>query len=528
MNNSENSSEYELTIHDYIEIVRRRFILMVAVFIIGVGIASVFAILLPPVYQSSGTILIESQQISTDIIASSVTGYASERIEVIKQRVMTRENLLRIIKKYNVFRSKNESRVTSELISDLQKRIFIEMLSTTQGTHRRGQATIAFSISFEDRNPELAYGVTSELVTLFLDENIKSRVERATETTKFLSQEARRLKADLEKMESLVADYKQEHSKSLPENLALKTAILQRTETTLANLDRDYTATKNELQRLELELSTAKTGVDAVDTPTNRLKQLKAEYRQAKINYKDTHPTIRSLKRRIETLEKDIRFETEKVTATTDISILVDNELVHRLETLITTAKGNIKSLDDQRKPMRKNIAMYEKQILETPQVELGLSTLMRDHNTAREKYDEIQEQQLNAQISENLEGENKSERFTLIDPPLLADKPIKPNRAKIILLGLFLALAAAGGLAFLLEMMNQRIRGKGSLTTITGHHPLVEIPYITTSDEHDRRKLLIVRGATGFAVVVVVTLLIIHFGYMELDLLFYKILARF
>jgi len=297
MNN--NDTEYEFTLHDYIDILRRRAVLMVAVFIVVIAAASAFAILLPPVYQSSGTILIESQQISSEIIASSVTGFASERIDVIKQRVMTRENLLRIMKKYNLFRNKNESRVTSELINNLRNRIVIRMLSTSLGGRRRGQATIAFSISFEDQHAELAYRVTSELVTLFLDENIKSRVERATETTKFLSQEAKRLKADLEKMESLVAIYKQEHAGSLPENLGLKTAILQRTETVLADLDRDYKATENELQRLELELSAAKSGMDVVETPVYRLKQLKAEYRQASINYKDTHPTIRALKRKI-------------------------------------------------------------------------------------------------------------------------------------------------------------------------------------------------------------------------------------
>ena len=520
MNNSENNTEYELTFHDYIEIIRRRFLLMIAVFIVVIVTASALAILLPPVYQSSGTILIETQQISSRIIESSVAGFASERIEVIKQRVMTRENLLRIIKKYNVFRSKDESRVISELINNLRERIKIQMLSTSQGGNRRGQATIAFSISFEDRHPELAYGVTSELVTLFLDENIKSRVERATETTRFLSQEANRLKVDLEKMESLVAAYKQENASSLPENLGLKTAILQRTEATLANLDRDYKATEYELQRLELELTAAKAGTGVVET----LEELKAEYRQASINYKDTHPTIRALKRKIEMLE---RGEVSEKDISTPTSGTVNRELILQLETLITTAKGTLKSLDSQRKPMRKNIAKYERDIINTPQVELGLSSLMRDHSSAQEKYEEIQAKQLSAQIAENLEGENKSERFTLIDPPLLADKPIKPNRKKIIILGLFLALAAAGGLAFLLEMLNQRIRGKGALTAVLGYSPLVEIPYITTSDEHIRRKTLVVRGAIGLTVAFVITLLVIHFAYMELDLLFYKILAR-
>ena len=518
---NEKDTEYALTLHDYFDIIRRRALVMFAAFIVVVVAASTLAILLPPIYQSSGTILIESQQISNKIIETSVSGYARERIEVIKQRVMTRENLLRIMKKYNLFRNKNDSRVTSELINNLRQRIVISL----QGG-RRGK-TIAFSISFEDRHAELAYGVTSELVTLFLDENIKSRVESATETTNFLSQEAKRLKTDLEKMETLVAAYKQEHAGSLPENLGLKTAILQRTELSLANLDREYKATENELKRLERELTAAKSGLDVVETPIYRLKQLKAEYRQASVNFKDTHPTIRALKRKIEMLEKGAVTEEDIATPATETGVLINNELVLKIETLIGTAKDRLKSIDSQRKPMRKKISLYEKQILKTPQVELGLSSLLRDHSSAKKKYEEIQANQLTAQVAENLEGENKSERFSLIDPPLLADKPIKPNRVKIFMLGLIMALAAAGGIAFLLETLNQRIRGKGALTAVLGYSPLVEIPYITTSDEHVKQKTLIKNSLIGFAIFIVVSLIVVHFAYMELDLLFYKILAR-
>ena len=521
MNDTE--TEYVLTLHDYVDIARRRVLVMLVTFIVVVATVSAFALLLPPVYQSSGTILIESQQISKDIIASSVSGYVNERIQVIKQRVMTRENLLRIMKKYNLFHDKNESRVTSELIYDLRKRINIEL----QGGSGRGAKTIAFSISFEDRYAELAYGVTNELVTLFLDENIKSRVESATETTKFLSQEAKRLKTDLEKMESLVAAYKQEHAGSLPQNLSLKTSILQRTELSLANLDREYKATENELKRLERELTAAKSGLDVIETPVSRLKQLKAEYRQASANYKDTHPTIRALKRKIGMLEKGEVSEEDIATPATETGVLINNELVLKIETLVGTANDRLKSIESQRKPMRKKITRYEKQIIKTPQVELGLSSLLRDHNSARKKYEEIQAKQLTAQVAENLEGENKSERFSLIDPPLLADKPIKPNRVKIFMLGLVMAFAAAGGLAFLLEILNQRIRGKGALTAVLGYRPLVEIPYITTTAEHVRRKLLIKKSLIGFAIFIVVTLITVHFAYMELDLLFYKILAR-
>ena len=523
MANIDSNADYELTLHDYIDILRRRALVMIAAFVVVIVTASAFALLLPPVYQSSGTILIESQQISSEFIASSVTGFASERIEVIKQRVMTRENLLRIIRKYNLFQNDSGSRVTSELIEDLRGRINISLLNTGLGGGRRGRATIAFSISVQDRYAPRAYNVTSELVTLFLDENIKSRVERATETTEFLSQEAKRLKVDLEKMESLVAAYKQEHADALPEHLGLKIDILQRTEATLAKLDRDYQATNNELTRLDLELTAAMEGKGFAGE-LSELDRLKIEYREATVNYTDTHPTVRALKRKIAALEESANTESkDKANDIPDTG----SALVFKIKTLIATAKQRLASLQNQRKPLNKKIEDLEKQIIKTPQVELGLSSLLRDHSNAKKKYEEIQSKQLGAQIAENLEGENKSERFSLIDPPLLADKPIKPNRFKIIMLGLLAALAVAGGIALLLEMLNQRIRGKGALTTLLGQAPLVEIPYITTSVEHAKRKLLITRIIIAAVILFSLSLIVIHFAYMELDLLFFKILAR-
>ena len=98
------AAEYELTLNDYLSILKRR-IWQIVVIASVIMIASIFvAVLLPPIYQSTGTILVESQQISNDVIRSSDTSLADERIEVIKRRVMTRENLFRIMQKYNLLK----------------------------------------------------------------------------------------------------------------------------------------------------------------------------------------------------------------------------------------------------------------------------------------------------------------------------------------------------------------------------------------------------------------------------------------
>ena len=66
----------------------------------------------PPTYRSTGTILIEQQEIPTDLVRSTVTSYADERVQIISQRVMTTQNLLEIIRRYELYQGlqKRESR----------------------------------------------------------------------------------------------------------------------------------------------------------------------------------------------------------------------------------------------------------------------------------------------------------------------------------------------------------------------------------------------------------------------------------
>ena len=198
-------SEYELTINDYLAIIKDRALLLGLSGVLILAASVAVAISIPPVYESSGTILVESQQISPDLIAANNNSYADERIEVIRQRVMTRENLLRIIDKYNLYAGSGRQLSESDKIDQMRNSITVTTLSTS--VKGRGEVTVAFQVAFDDRRPDLAKDVANELVTLFLDENIKQRTERASETTEFLSQEANKLGAELAngKLQLLVA-----------------------------------------------------------------------------------------------------------------------------------------------------------------------------------------------------------------------------------------------------------------------------------------------------------------------------------
>jgi len=435
------ATEYEMTMHDYLEIVHRRVWSILISFLLVLSVSVVISLIIPASYESSGTILIESPQISQDIVQSGMTGLADERIEVIKQRVMTRENLLSIINKYNLFKEQDKKALPSELIDEMRERIKIELLSAGKAGSR-GSPTIAFKISFEYPHAQLTYKVTNELVTLFLDENVKARVERATETTQFLEQEANRLKSDLEGVESRVAAFKQEYANALPEHLDMHMDMLERTKSTIFELERDYKTAQLEIRRLNVELTAVKAGPTNNMSPSGStlmltdLERARLNYDDLLTRYKETHPSVKELKRKIEMLEKNYNLDDSTRAAPSEQAYSTsDNMQVKQLQLMLNSASLRLSSLGRQVTPLREKLEQLEQQIIQTPQVELGLASLLRDHSNAKNKYEEILTQQMNAQISENLEQENKSERFSLIAPPLLPDKPTKPNRIKIILM---------------------------------------------------------------------------------------------
>lgn len=518
-------SEYELSIRDYISIIKDRALVLAIVIVVILAATVAVAVAVPPVYQSTGTILVESQQISPDLVANNNNSFADERIEVIRQRVMTRENLLRIIDKYGLFSSKARQLSDADKVELMRTAILVETLSTF--IKGRGEATVAFNVSFEHKQPEVAREVANELVTLFLNENIKQRTERASETTEFLSQEADKLGAELQSLENQLADFKQAHANALPEHQTLRMNMLSRSEMEFREIDRDYKAAQEELRYLDLELAGAKAGVPSTldggrprtAEPPQDLASLQAEYTQLLSRYKEAHPDVRAVKRKIDALKAGGGAGGIGIEGNLDVA---------KVRTRMAAAQERVASLAQQKRDMSQKINAYEAEILEAPQVERGLVNLMRDHDNARKKYEEIRAKQMAAKISESLEQENKAERFVLLEPPMLPEKPVKPNRKKIVALGFVLAPAGGGALVMVLEMLNQRVRGVGALESIVGKRVLVSIPHIPTQAELAQRRRWRVWLVVSILALAVLGVVLLHFFYMPFDLLLMKAMSRF
>ena len=527
--------EYQLSIRELFTVVRKKIHWVVLGIVVLSALVSLVAVFLPTVFMSKGTILIESQEISQDLVGGGASQFANERIEVVKQRVLTRDNLLKIADKYNLFSDKREKMTSSEVLNLMKSNILINLLSADTG--KRSTVTIAFEVMYESSRADQAHKVANDLVTLFLDENSRARSESATEATIFLSEQADILKKALEEIEEKVANYKKQNSNSLPENQELYLTSLQRLDGSLKGLDSDARSTQDEIRFLEVELAGAKAGLGSRQeskvefvSPESELDRLRAEYTKLQGVYKENHPTLKSLRNRIAGLEKQEQSTPQKANEpVTTSKVMSENDLyVEKIQVRIDAAKAKLESLSKQKEQTHSEIRQLESRVELTPQVQRELTVLMRDYENAKKKYEEVKSKQINAKITENLETDNKAERFTLIDPPVLPDKPIRPDRVKILGGGLaasfILPILAVMGL----EVMAKRVRGVAGITSVIGKAPLAVIPYMQNYEETLKfKKKVKITLLLGIALLFI-AIISIHFFYMPLDIVMAKLSVIF
>lgn len=171
------------TVNDFIDIIRRRknSIIWPA---LGIFVtAALVAFLIPPTYRSTSTILIEEQEIPREYVMATVSSYAEQRLQSINQRIMSSSRLQEVINRFNLYADLRERWPVEEIIEKMRKDIKFETISADVVDRRTGKptaATIAFSISYDGKKPDVVQQVANVLASLYLEENLKVIEQQTT------------------------------------------------------------------------------------------------------------------------------------------------------------------------------------------------------------------------------------------------------------------------------------------------------------------------------------------------------------
>ena len=579
--------EYNVkTLTDYLLILDRRKVWLFGTSAVVLFFTFTAALVLPPVYQSTATILIEQQEIPQDLVQSTVTSYADQRLQVISQRVMTRSNLLGIIQKYSLFAEENEKGIPLESIIDkMRQKIGMEMVSADVIDPRSGrptQATIAFTVSYQDANPSISQSIANELTSLYLNENLNTRTRQAAETSDFLSDEVKRVGVLVSELEAKLADFKEQNVGSLPEMDALNRQLMDRTERELTEAEHQVQALKErkiylasqvaslnpystmysnegervlspvdrlkllqtkyitmsatygpdlpDLVKLRKEIAALKAEVGSVDNASELEARLQArigELTSARQKYSEDHPFVQRLAKEVEALKEEVHAAALTPTEGKEASSMTpDNPAYLQAKAQLDSADADLRANEGKVKKLAEKLALYESRIMESPQVERTYRELSRDYDNAQLKYKELRAKEMQAQLSSTLETEKKGERFTMIEPPQLPEKPIKPNRLAILFLGFVFSLGGGVGASILRDNVDNAVYSSTDVLQLAGVPPLATISYITVAEELAQKKETWRRVAVGGVVFLVLSIVFVHFAVKPLDVVWF-ILAR-
>ena len=537
-----------LTPEHYIRLLLHRKWLVLGVTLAVSAATIVVSHYLPNVYSSETLILVDPQKVPDTYVKSTVTGDVRNRLSTLSQQILSATRLQRIIEALNLYPEERKTLAREDVITKMRSDISVQVVSDFGAS----QDLQAFRISYSGKDPRLVAQVTNELASLFIEENLKAREQQATGTTEFLGNQLEEARKDLEQQEARLRDYKLKHIGEMPEQQAADLQIL-------GQLQSQYQLEGDQLSRaqqqkvvLEAMLAQSAPVVDLDDTQPKapkaadtsgpaparqapaitQLSRDKTRLADLLTRYTPDHPDVKKLQKQIEQEEaKEAELAAAKAAAAPVVAAAdttpkpappvpaaaprIAPPVAHVnpvVQSQITALDAEIVKHKQASDSLEKSIKEYQAKLSQIPVREQEMTQLVRDHEISKAHYSQLLNEQLSAETATQLEIRQKGEKFEVLDPGQVAERPSKPNRALInsagalggLILGILLAVAS--------EFLGTSITSAADLSAAVAIPVLEVIPLIVTgADRRRKRRRMVLTSATAVVTVLAICAVVVY-----------------
>ncbi|MFA4846390.1 MAG: hypothetical protein WC654_07615 [Patescibacteria group bacterium] len=564
----------ELPLSEYLTVLKRHKKLFLAV-TAALFVLSLFFSLRWSNYRSTATVEIEQSEIPSDItttqgldVGNMLESLADMRVSRIQQKVTSTGSLVEIITKFNLYPGERAGTPIADLAQNMRRKIKLSLVSSLLANPASAQkatagqlSAIAFSLSFDYTDPLVTQQVTNEIVSRFLDEDLKQKRSQTEETVAFLAAQIKELEAAMIEQEKKIAEFKSVYGETRPETLmftqqavANNATRLQNVESQLASLLGQQDALRAQLTALD-PYSRAFADGQIVMSPSLQLKALQTKYAALSAQYGSDHPDVIKTKRQIEALQSqtgtpsnaleiqakidDVRSrlaQAQKTYGPENPDVLSLTRQLASLETLsakqkasgqvdelikqdadnpaylqvvaqLRSAQGQYKGLLEEKRSLLAQQEKYGKTVSGNPVAQQQMASLTRDYENAQIRYRELKAKKMAADMNEQMERDRKGQNMVVINPPELPQGTY-PSRKLLILAGILLSLG--GGIISVAgrQLISQSVCGTGHLTALVGVAPIIAVPHISTQAEIDRLRKLRRMALAALGVIVLAGIL--------------------
>ncbi len=511
----------------YLSLFLRRLPYFLLFVVVGSAIGVSLARLLPPVYLAEARLVVESEQIPDELAASTVRTEATEQLQIIQQRILTRDRLLEMANRLKIYAPVAGVSIRrlapDEIVDDLRERIRI-VTTGGGGSSGQAQATLVL-VSFEAPTAVLSATVTNEVVTLILQENIGMRTAVSGQTLDFFTQEVSRLDQELSRQGAEILAFKTANKDALPDSLDFLRTQQSAAQERLLQLDREEAVLKDRRTRLVQiyeQTGQIEAGPDSNQTGEERqLQTLQEQMAQMLSVLSPGNPRVKMLAAQIEALEKVVAGQLAAggpAPANPELSVY---------ELQLADIDGQLSFVETQRAQINANLDALRTSIEATPGNAITIDTLERNYANTRAQYDLAIANRARAETGDVIEALAKGQRISIIEQAIAPRAPESPNRPLIAFAGVAGGIALGLGFVLLLEILNTAVRRPQDLTTKLGIAPFATLPLMRTPAQVRRRRAMIVAAFVLVILAIPAGLWALDTFYRPLDLLIDQLLNR-
>lgn len=488
-----------LDIRKYAQLViRNRYLFIAVALVISAG-AVVFSYALPKTYAAKSTVFIERNVINELIKDIAVTPSMQDRLRVLSYAISSRSLLTKVVNSLGV--NAKDDHELEALIKDLQNRTEVTMKDMD-----------LFVVSFQDVDPKFASGYVNTLVRMYIEENVSAKRDEAYGANRFLSEQISFFKSKLDEVEGEVIKFRKDKGVFVAVN---ETAVVSDLKGVQDGLDairiqkRELDARREIIKKQLGEEKPYTVALMSRDSLQERLVAMQKRLGELMMTYTKDYPEVMRTQVEIESLKEMLKKRNEgesQDSGTADTELSTINPAYTQLKDEFNKTEREIAAISAKEEHMRRLVVSKENYLRNIPAEKTKLSELEMERNTYRNIYEDLVAKLGQSEVSKQMEVQDKTATFRIVDPAMVSSRPVSPNRVQIILLGLLFGIAGGAGTVIALDYLSASAKMPDDLSHFNVP-VLAVIPVINNpADAAVRRKrdILAFSIAGAYAVVLI------------------------
>jgi len=483
----------QLTVEDYLAILRRHKPVLLTCLVAFPVLGLALSFVLPKEYTSQTIVLVQQPAVPDKYVTEIDSGDLKQRLTSLQEQILSRTKLEEIINKFQLYPNDRGSVPMDALVERLRKKIVVtpvKPMPETNSTQLPG-----FTIKVSNRDPALAQKLSSEVTSMFMEENRRVRGEQAQGTTMFLTKELEDAKVKLDERDAKLAAFKSRYIGELPDDQQANLSIL-------SGLNNQLDAATQSLGRAQQDKAFAESmlaqqlATQSADNPSaqKQLNDLQGQLAELQAKYTPEHPDIIRLKQNISDLKQKMASGQSgaSVDAKSTASV-ADTPEIQQLRAQVHQYDAALKEKAAQQRELQRQINMYQGRLQLSPNVEEQYKQLTRDYQSALDFYNDLSKKRSVTAMEGGINQDKHSGDFRILDAANLPSSPSFPNPLYFTLGGLALGLVAGLGIVLLRESRDKTLRTEEDVEFFLQLPTLANIPSV----EGARRSAASGKGAS-------------------------------